>query len=149
MSIFSKLIPSPIRFYIREFHAIRDRALRSEATLIHIAENWREFVIMVDDFQVPGDDGYGFDDYGGGEALTVDYIQGSVSKHDLAVFFPSARSSEETGHRRGCVVLAGKALARKVEGLKSVQRCSAWTRSSLRAFFFLRRRSGNGASQKK
>lgn len=257
MSIFSKLIPSPVRFYIREFHATRDRALRSEATLIHaeaaidvllgvptdyealafngqkrrqaifadllstldarlivetgtytgittgymatisglpvissevnprfyhvarlrlkdfsgvklenvdsrqllqklaaepvttqaptffyldahwygdfplreeielIAENWREFVIMIDDFQAPGDDGYGFDDYGGGEALTLDYIQGSVSKYHLAVFFPSARSSEETGHRRGCVVLVGEASASKVEGLKSVRRGSA------------------------
>ncbi|HKQ72132.1 MAG TPA: hypothetical protein VJ810_00285 [Blastocatellia bacterium] len=113
---------TPTFFYL-DAHWYGDFPLREEIELI--AENWPEFMILIDDFRVTGDDGYGFDDYGGGESLTVDYIRGVVSKYDLAVFFPAARSSEETGHRRGCVTLAPKVLACKLEGLKSVRRGSA------------------------
>jgi predicted O-methyltransferase YrrM len=63
-------------------------------------------VVMVDDFQVPGDPGYGYDDYGSGKALTLDYIAPAVQAHGLAMFYPATRSSEETGARRGCIILA-------------------------------------------
>jgi hypothetical protein len=31
-------------------------------------------VAMIDDFRVPGDEGYAYDDYGPGKALTADYL---------------------------------------------------------------------------
>jgi hypothetical protein len=64
-------------------------------------------IVMIDDFQVPFDEGYGYDDYGVGKALTADYIEPIVVAHNFKVFYPSTPSSQETGARRGCVVIAG------------------------------------------
>lgn len=76
----------------------------------------RGAVVMIDDFQVPGDPGYAYDDFGEGKALTPAYIGAAVNKHALRAFYPSLPSSQEGGERRGCVVLAkemtlAKALA--------------------------------------
>jgi hypothetical protein len=73
-------------------------------------------VVMIDDFQVSSDSGYGYDDYGLGKALTLSYIKPAMSTHQLQAYYPSTPSSAETGSRRGCVVLAkgsfhGSALA--------------------------------------
>jgi hypothetical protein len=76
-------------------------------------------VVMIDDFEVPFDAGYGFDDYGPGKALVADYIKPAISKHQLKAFYPSTPSAADypstpmaaTGLaapgrlRRGCVVL--------------------------------------------
>jgi hypothetical protein len=62
-------------------------------------------VVVVDDFEVPGDPGYGFDDYGPGRRLTDEYIAHLVRQFDLMVAYPVMPSSEEDGSRRGCVVL--------------------------------------------
>ena len=62
-------------------------------------------VVMIDDFEVPGDPGYGYDDYGPGKSLTRAYIDPIVSAHQLQVFYPVTPSEEEDGMRRGCVVL--------------------------------------------
>jgi hypothetical protein len=62
-------------------------------------------VIMIDDFEVKCDQGYGFDKYSGGRELTLRYIQ-DLLPPTCAVFFPSVRSSFETGAKRGCVVIA-------------------------------------------
>lgn len=67
-------------------------------------------IVMVDDFQVPFDAGYGYDDYGTDKALTLDYIAPTVAKHKLKVFYPSTPSSKEGGARRGCIVLAKAAV---------------------------------------
>ena len=40
-----------------------------------ISGGWPDFVIMIDDFCVPGDDGYEFDDYGPGRRLDVEYLE--------------------------------------------------------------------------
>jgi hypothetical protein len=63
-------------------------------------------VVMIDDFQVPEDLGYKFDDYGPGKTLNASYIAPIVASHDLDVFYPSTPASEETGAQRGCVVLS-------------------------------------------
>lgn len=76
-------------------------------------------VIMIDDFEVPSDAGYGFDDYGPGKALVADYIKLAISKHQLTAFYPSTPSAADYPStpmaaiglaapgwlRRGCVVL--------------------------------------------
>lgn len=70
-------------------------------------------VAMIDDFQVPDDAGYGYDDYGPGKALDRTYIAGARARYALAALYPSFRSFEETGARRGCVVLANEATWKK------------------------------------
>ena len=61
-------------------------------------------VVMIDDFEVKDDIGYGYDDYGHDEALTLDYISGAAVPA-LSFFFPATASHQETGARRGWVVL--------------------------------------------
>jgi hypothetical protein len=73
-------------------------------------------LVMVDDFSVPGDPEYGFDDYGAGMSLTADYVAPAVSAYALSVLCPAVPAAEESGTRRGCIVLArevfhGAALA--------------------------------------
>ena len=65
-------------------------------------------IVMVDDFQVPGDQGYGYDDYGPGRALIASYVAPALERFGLAAFYPTLPSSEESGARRGCVVLASR-----------------------------------------
>jgi hypothetical protein len=64
-------------------------------------------VVMIDDFQVPFDSGYSYDDFYEAEtALTHAYIESAIRHHGLQAYYPSVPSSDETGQRRGCVVLA-------------------------------------------
>jgi hypothetical protein len=81
-------------------------------------------VVMIDDFEVPSDAGYGYDDYGPGKALVLGYIRPAISAHQLQAFYPSTPSAADypstplaaaglaaAGRlRRGCVVLAKKAF---------------------------------------
>lgn len=62
-------------------------------------------VVMIDDFQVPGEPDYQYDDYGPGKGLTFEYIRPAVEGHSLAVFYPAVPAAMESGLRRGCVVL--------------------------------------------
>jgi hypothetical protein len=77
--------------------------LREELSLIF--GRYPSAVVLIDDFQVHGDDGYGYDDYGADKALTLEYIDRS-NLPPLWIFFPSTPSREETGFKRGWVVLA-------------------------------------------
>jgi hypothetical protein len=67
------------------------------------------FVIIIDDFEVPGDAGYTFDNYGPGKTLTAEYLDCSAGRN-LARFYPAVRAEEETGIRRGWIVLTGDSL---------------------------------------
>ena len=81
-------------------------------------------VVMIDDFEVPSDPGYGFDDYGPGKGLVSDYISPVISAHQLRTFYPSTPSVADHPStpmaaaglaapgrlRRGCVVLAKEAF---------------------------------------
>lgn len=80
-------------------------------------------VVMIDDFAVPNDAGYGYDDYGPGRALVFDYIRPAIAEHRLGAFFPSTPSVADYPStpmaaaglvipgrlRRGCVVLVKEA----------------------------------------
>src|SRR4051794_37388876 len=68
-------------------------------------------VVVIDDFEVPGDPGYGFDDWGAGKALTSAYISGLTERFKLHAYYPAKPSTCETGAVRGCVVLAHCALS--------------------------------------
>jgi hypothetical protein len=109
-------------FFYLDAHWAKDLPLREEVEII--ARRFRASVIMIDDFQVPDDAGYRFDDYGPGKRLSIDYLP--LKEHpELRAFWPAARSSEESGARRGCVVLsvgeeAASAL-RRLSGLRSIE----------------------------
>lgn len=109
-------------FFYLDAHWYDDLPLSSEIELI--VGNWGEFVIMIDDFQVPGDAGYGYDDYGEGRALTLEYIGPTLKTHGIEAYFPVARSESDTGHQRGCAVLARRgptsAVLDRLVSLRSV-----------------------------
>jgi len=103
-------------------NALARQPERHDATLFYLDAHWWKplplgeelrtvftsfpnSVVVIDDFAVPDDAGYGFDDYGPGQRLDMDYV-GQQGIGGLAAFFPVMRSEEETGARRGSVILA-------------------------------------------
>jgi hypothetical protein len=68
---------------------------------LRILSSWTDVTILIDDFAVPGDDGYRFDSYSAG-SLTLEYLPGLPG---FDIYFPAVRSQDETGGRRGCVLL--------------------------------------------
>jgi len=102
-------------FYL-DAHWEEDLPLREEIDIV--AGHWVHAVIVIDDFEVPGDSGYGYDDYGPGRRLSAEYLP------DLpgwTVAYPSIASSDETGARRGCVILASPGLEPIIAALPSLR----------------------------
>ena len=117
----------------REFLRRLTPEIEDHATLFYLDAHWEadvprfeeleivagreRAVVMIDDFQVLGDPGYGFTRYGGAP-LNLDYLP---ELPGWTPFFPAASSSEETGARRGCVVFASAALAETVGRLGTLR----------------------------
>lgn len=95
-------IDKPLFFYL-DAHWNDDLPLSDELEIVF--SKCRRPIVMVDDFQVPDDPGYSFDDYGPHKALTSDYISTTVAKFGLKELYPVVSSQDETGERRGCIVL--------------------------------------------
>ena len=93
----------PCFFYL-DAHWLNDLPLVDELRVVR--RGWRNFAALIDDFRVDGDDGYYFDDYGPGKTLELALLAGQDDLADLDVFWPAAPSRQETGARRGWVVLA-------------------------------------------
>lgn len=110
-------VAQPVFFYL-DAHWEQHLPLREEVELIQRC--WRDFVILVDDFQVPGDPGYAFDDYGPDARLTIEYLEPALQT-DVARFWPAAHSSTETSTRKGCLVLASASLGEAVRNLDTLR----------------------------
>jgi hypothetical protein len=107
-------------FYL-DAHWQKYLPLRDEVELI--ADHFPKSVTMIDDFQVPDDPGYRFDDYGPGQKLSLEYIRPVNRK--FSIFFPSTTSHEETGRRRGSVVLTiDEEISQMLDRLPELRR---WT----------------------
>jgi hypothetical protein len=116
------LPPGPVFFYF-DAHWQHDLPLSEEVDLAFAY--WSQSVVMIDDFAVPDDPGYAFDDYGPGKALTLAYL-GRRTAPPMAVWFPACASSAETGERRGCVVLArDAALTALIDPMRTLRRWAA------------------------
>jgi hypothetical protein len=112
----------PVFFYF-DAHGQADLPLSEEVDLAFA--HWPQAVIMIDDFAVPDDPGYAFDDYGPGKALTLAYL-GRRAAPPVAVWFPACASSSETGARRGSVVLArDAALVPLIDRMRTLRRWPA------------------------
>ena len=96
--------PNKDVFFYLDAHGYNKLPLKDE--LFIIAEYWRSSIVMIDDFKVPDDPGYGYDNYGDGQVLEINYISPLIKRLGLNIFFPSVPSSSETGTRRGCVILS-------------------------------------------
>lgn len=101
-------------FVYLDAHWEEDLPLREELEIIR--DSWKSAAVMIDDFAVPGDPGYRYDDYGAGKALVEDYLP---EMPGWALLYPAAGSDQETGAKRGsCVLLAPPLAETAVEGLR-------------------------------
>lgn len=102
-------------FYL-DAHWEQDLPLREEIEII--TGGWNQAVIVIDDFEVPGDGGYGFDDYGPGKRITADYLP---TLPGWSLFYPAIGSAEETWPRRGTGVLVCLELVEAVEKISTLR----------------------------
>jgi hypothetical protein len=105
LGAYNERIGRPIFAYL-DAHWKADLPLAEEIQIIF--SHCPDAVVMIDDFQVPDDPGYAYDDYGPRKALIPEYVAPAVQKFDLAQLYPTLSSVEETGARRGSMVLANK-----------------------------------------
>jgi len=96
-------VPKTGVFFYLDAHWYGKLPLKEEIAFIF--DKWRDAVVMVDDFQVIGDEGYQYDDYGQTGVLALQLLADS-STPQLRKWFPSLPSADETGAKRGVVVLA-------------------------------------------
>jgi hypothetical protein len=89
-----------VLFYL-DAHGGDDLPLRDEIEII--VAHWRDPLIVIDDFEVPDDPGYGYDSYGPGRALVYAYLPESLTSA-FRLFSPAVASSDESSVRRGCLV---------------------------------------------
>jgi hypothetical protein len=91
----------PHLFYL-DAHWENHLPLREELQLIF--NNLGRAVVIVDDFKVDDDLGYGFDTFSPEMTLDLAYVEKSQLP-PLFGFFPAIKSQHETGMRRGWIVL--------------------------------------------
>lgn len=107
-------------FFYLDAHWEEDLPLFEELEII--ISNWKASAIMIDDFCVPDTD-YGYDDYGEGKALNVDYLRPLITEKNIPLFFPAAGTDKETGVKRGSVVLGTDSAAHnKLDRISSLKR---------------------------
>jgi hypothetical protein len=112
------LTSGPVFFYL-DAHWLDHLPLLDELRVIR--RGWPEFVALIDDFRVEGDDGYGYDDYGPGKSIELDLLA-LPELADLHLFWPAQPASRETGTCRGWVVLATPtAMAEALTGLTELR----------------------------
>jgi hypothetical protein len=110
---------SRVLFYL-DAHWKDDLPLVDELRII--VGSGLQFVVIIDDFKVPLDKGYNFDDYGPGKALKLELLD--FLQDTCQFFFPRLHASEETGAVSGSCVLAS-GLAGEITGC-SLLRGGSW-----------------------
>lgn len=90
-----------ILFYL-DAHWKKDLPLFEELSIIF--HSWTESVVIIDDCMVADDQGYGFDLDSFGTPLSLALIEKWSLAHGPG-YWPRANSQDETGWRRGCIIL--------------------------------------------
>ena len=104
---------SGIRRPLLYLDAHSPRGLPLEAELNTVLDRWPDFVLLIDDFKVPGDPDYLFWTFEC-EALAIETLR---LADDVLAAFPAAPASSETGARRGTVYLGRGDGADAIEAL--------------------------------
>lgn len=115
----------PTLFYL-DAHWEEYLPLADEMQLIF--PRFRSAVVLIDDFEVPGDAGYTYDDYGPGKALTHEYLAACVQP-GMKIFYPSVPAEQETGRRRGWVVVTAEEMAARLKGVELLREYGAHSRA--------------------
>jgi len=104
-------------FFYLDAHWEEDLPLAEEMQII--LQSWPNSVTLIDDFEVPDDPGYTFDDYGPGKRLCADYL--GALPVGWRLFYPAVRSEDETGAKRGCGLVVSPELVGEVEKLSTLR----------------------------
>jgi hypothetical protein len=86
-------------------------------------------VAMIDDFEVPGDSGYGVADYGAGKRLDLATFPLDRDAR-VAAYFPARPSALDSGARRGCIVLATPSLSARLDSMPALRRATSLPRTA-------------------
>ncbi len=109
-------------FFYLDAHWDKDLPLLGEISLV--LNSQISAVAMIDDFEVPFDQGYGYDTYGRGKKLCLQMLSSFRDRLEYA-YFPSLPAMSESGPRRGCLVFAtSAALDQRLQTLKSLRRAT-------------------------
>jgi hypothetical protein len=115
--------PAPVGrtpFFYLDAHRARELPVRWE--LLEVVCSWQRFCVLLDDIAVPGDPGYRFDDHGPGFRLTEGMLDG-LPLAAVAWFWPAVPAAQETGHRRGWLLLArGEDIIASLERIPGLRR---------------------------
>jgi hypothetical protein len=107
-------------FFYLDAHWGDDVPRHEELRIIH--DRWPRCVVMIDDFQVPGDAGYGFALYGG-KPLDETYLPELAG---WTMYYPTIPSATDTGARRGYAVFVPAALAGQVALVPGLRAARSW-----------------------
>jgi hypothetical protein len=108
-----KADPESHQLFYLDSHWQDHLPLREELELIF--HNYKRSIVVIDDFKVEDDAGYGFDSYSPEKTISLDYVQ-SIGLPGLRFFYPRTASSEETGARRGWVAIVNDASLAAILG---------------------------------
>ena len=109
-------------FFYLDAHWNKDLPLLGEIALI-LNSNCGA-VVMIDDFEVPLDEGYGYDTYGRGKKVCLQMLSSFRDRLEYA-YFPSLPATSESGPRRGCLVFTTSAeLDTQLQTLTSLRRAT-------------------------
>ena len=101
--VLARLKPAaPLLVYL-DAHWWDDLPLAEEIAII--LGSGHDAAIMIDDFEVPDDAGYTFDDFGPGKRFCLDMLAFMADRPE-PLFYPRARSEAETGSKRGALVIS-------------------------------------------
>lgn len=106
--------PDGPAFFYLDAHWEEHLPLREE--MAQVIAGWPDWVALLDDFQVPDDPGYGYDRYDRGQELTLTYLR-AWEWPGVTGFWPATPSAEESGSRKGCLVLASASMAPALRGI--------------------------------
>lgn len=115
-----EIVESTCFFYF-DAHWGKDVPLNEEIAIV--ASRWERFIVMIDDFEVPGDAGYVHGNYGTLRRIGLSKLRAA---YDLGVYFPAMPSSAERPGAAGCVVLAKNGpFAASLGEVSSIRRFAA------------------------
>jgi hypothetical protein len=82
-----------LTFFYLDAHWREHLPLREELNVI--ATRHPRAVVMIDDFKIEDDRGYGYDSYDGGQEIALAFLDDELRKHAWQVFFPALLSSRD------------------------------------------------------
>lgn len=110
-SFLRKVAAAQRPFIYLDAHWFTDLPLREELDII--GRRWRSFIVLIDDFRVPHDNGFGYDSYEAG-TLEWDYVQAELERMNGAAYYPAYSSEIETGAKRGFLLIGSRDTEKKL-----------------------------------